>query len=157
MSIKFSADDKVLKDPRVTFLRTISTLNDQLREPGGMFDQVKAAMAKAKARFVESPHAVGQLRDGYARSEIDAHKAFKACTANGISAAKFLACCTVKKKELLKLLGENDIEKISTVGEVCDPMLFTEFKPGITIAADDLADVLTTPLGKHLGTLNRAA
>jgi hypothetical protein len=159
MAIKIPPDAKIVQDQRLTVIRAVATLNDRLcKGKGGLIAKVKSAMEAKNVEYAESDFVVAELRgDGEDAGKIDVDKAFKLCGENGIKLKDFLACCTVRKGDLKKLVSENEVEKITTYG-TAEKKLVTEFRSAIDAVMDP--EVLYRAIGRgitgHLKALSTA-
>lgn len=140
-----------MREPRLDPIRTICTLHDHFVDgDGGLKDLVKAAMGAAGAEYAESDLVIAQLRAS-SKSSIDTHKVFALTKGKrpAVTLDQFLDCCTVQKKKLVRLLGENAIDALSSPAGDSAKALYTEFKPAFEIpAAIDTAAILQSIIKK---------
>lgn len=143
MPIQIPADAKIVRDSRITLIRLISHLNDRLVEgEDGLKARVKKTLADKGADYAESDLVVAALRAGTAKGTIDARKLYDLVKARKLTLDQFLGCVSVSKKPLEKLLGGAAIESLTTRGPAAEPSLCTEFKAGVELDVDQLAQTL---------------
>ena len=137
--IHIPPDAKVIRDARLTIVRTIGTLYERhVNGDGGLKDKIKADMLKKSALFAESDHVVARLMPGAAKMTIDPVEFFKLVCAKKITQSEFLSCVTVNKTAARELLSPRDIEAVSKEAPAGGPILFTEFKPGISASLEEI-------------------
>ncbi len=64
MPIRISAEDKIIRDQRLTPIRIIGTLHEKFVKSGALSAKIKDALKAKKAQFAESDLVVGALRPG---------------------------------------------------------------------------------------------
>jgi hypothetical protein len=140
-------DETVIRDCRLTLLRVVSTLYERLVEADdGLKVQVKETMQRKGADFAESDLVIARLQNGGSFSWIDARKlhGMIGSKPGQITLDQFLSCISVGKQKLEKFLSKDAIAAITNKGSsaAAYKSLVTEFKPGVAVDVDELADAL---------------
>jgi hypothetical protein len=137
--ITIEPGEKVIRDSRLTIVRTIGTLWEKFIDaPGGLKDKIKAEMKRKNAAYAESDHVVAHLLPGGSKKIVDPVKLFELFGKKRITLGEFLACVSVKKQAVEQLLAPPEITAITVTAGVSSPSLMTEFKPGISTALEEL-------------------
>lgn len=143
MPMRIPADAHVVTDSRITLIRVISTLHDRLVEgTDGLKAKVKATLTAKGAQFAESDLVVAALRAGAAKRRIDPKALYALVKAKKLTIEQFLSCITVSREPLEQYLSGDQIEQISIPGKTPEPSLFTEFREGVQLDIDELAESL---------------
>jgi hypothetical protein len=142
LPIKIPPDAKVLQDRSGTLdlIRIIGDLADKLPE---LKDPIKKRLKDRDARFIQSDLVVGALRGGGPGGQhnggfavVDPAKLFALVKSGQITQSQFLDCVTVRTEAVGKILGDDQIAKISKLVPgrgSSEPSLCTEFKTAVPI------------------------
>ena len=142
--INIPTDAAVARDSRLTTVQIIKALHKrEVEGSGGFKGQIVSDLVKKKRQFAESDHVVARLRPAGTATSIIPAKFFKLLRDGDITEKDFLSALTVKASAAEEFLSPEQIKTVSTKPEDTNPVLYTEFRPGITIApATDLPLVL---------------
>jgi hypothetical protein len=137
--INIPPDAKVIKNSKLTIIRTISTLHDKhVKGKGGLKDQVIEDMNKKRATFAQSEHVVARLLPGGVKMEIDPGKFYELFKSKKITQQQFLGCVSVGKGAAEEILSPIDVAAISVSGATSSQSLLTEFRPGISASIEEV-------------------
>jgi hypothetical protein len=131
--MKIPADAKIVRDERLTFLSILSLLAIEDGFADRLKADVKSALKAKGAEYGQSDFALGRLQGGGDKKAIDPKKFWAHVKSGKIKLADALKCISVKKKESLAFLSENEVDDISKKTGIAAPSLFAEFKDGISI------------------------
>jgi hypothetical protein len=142
--MRIPSDAKIIRDNRITLIRVISTLYDRLvNGDDGLKTRVKQTMQDKGASFAESDLVVAALRAGAAKTSIDPRRLWSLVEAGQLQLSHFLDCISVVKTPLAKYLSGQTIDQITSKPSTePEPMLFTEFKPGVELDVEQLSTAL---------------
>lgn len=147
--MRIPADAKTVRDSRVTLVRVITTLYERLvGGDDGLKAGVKATMLEKGASFAESDLVVAALRAGSAKGSIDPRKLHELVVAGTLTLAQFLDCVAVRKEPLKAFLAGGVIDTLTANGPAPEPSLVTEFKEGVELDVEAIAETLVAALAR---------
>jgi hypothetical protein len=136
-------DDTIKRDARLDQVGLVDELYERFRQP--LATRIKAQMQVSDRRtgdFFEG------LLVGGNKTEVDAEKFFDAFKAGKMTKAQFLSAISVGTKRAKEILGEKDIERISTQSPTSPALRVTRIK-GVQIelvtAVKAIAAAIATP------------
>jgi hypothetical protein len=138
MAIKIPPGEVLVTDKRLNAIKLISYLAD--RAIPDLRSKVKASMLAKHAQYAESEFAVAKLVTS-SRTVIQAANLLKLYERASISRAQLLSALSVRKEPASEFLSASQIASISEVS-AGEPLLYTDFKPGVEVREDEFLHVL---------------
>lgn len=148
--MRIPKDAKIIRDGRLTLIRAVCTLYDQLVDADdGLKDQVKAVMTAKEVKYAQSDLVVARLQGGGDKSYVCPRMLFELMNQGTITIDQFVACIRVSAKPLEQFLSGEQIEAISK-SAAGSKSLVTEFKPDVKLDENQLAALLTDAIEKFV-------